>query len=88
MGCNCKKKTQVLNNKNSKDHLLLAVDLYDNKQSIPTSEFTDLDWLEVYSVYNALYPNSSAVPTKADAWTKIAEARDLYYTKFKTKTKR
>jgi hypothetical protein len=88
MGCNCKKKTQVLNNKNSKDHLLLAVDLYDNKQSIPMSEFTDLDWLEVYSVYNALYPNSSVVPNKQDAWTKIVEARDLYYTKFKTKTKR
>lgn len=28
------------------------------------SEIPDLDWLEIYSVWNLLYPNSSGTPTK------------------------
>jgi hypothetical protein len=82
MGCNCNKgKTQRINNLKSKEHLKLAVVLYDELINVkPTTEFNDLDWLEVYTVYNSLYPNSSQQPSKEDAIEKIKLGRNLYLT--------
>jgi hypothetical protein len=85
MGCNCGKgKTQRINNLKSKEHLKLAVEIYDTLINVkPSTEYTDLDWLELYSVYNSLYPNSSQQPSKEDCIEKIKQARNLYLTNYK-----
>jgi hypothetical protein len=87
MGCNCGKgKAQKINNLKSKEHLKLAVEIYDTLISVkPSTEYTDLDWLEIYTVYNSLYPNSSQQPSKEDAVEKIKQARNLYLTNYKRK---
>lgn len=84
MGCNCKSgKAQVINNLKSRDHLELAVDLYDRYKDTDLETFNDLDWLEFFGVYNAIYPNSSQQPSKEDCYRKVMEAKDLYYINYK-----
>ena len=87
MGCNCGKgKAQRINNLKSKEHLKLSVELYDELINVkPITEFNDLDWVEVYAVYNSLYPNSSQQPTKEDAVEKIKLGRNLYLTNYHKK---
>jgi hypothetical protein len=83
-GCNCSKKAKVqkLNNLQSKEHLKIAYDLYNELIIVkPSTEYTDLDWVEIFAVYNGLYPNSSLQPTKEDAVEKIKLARNLYEAK-------
>lgn len=82
MGCNCGKgKAQRINNLKSKEHLKLAVETYDTLISVkPSTEYTELDLVELYSVYNSLYPNSSQQPSKDDCIEKIKQARNLYLT--------
>ena len=83
-GCNCSKKAkvQILNNLQSKEHLKLAFDMYNELIIVkPTTEYTDLDWVEIFAVYNGLYPSSSVQPTKEDAVNKIKLAKNLYEAK-------
>lgn len=84
MGCNCKSgKVQKINNLKSKDHLKLAVEILNDLINIkPQEEYTDLDWLEIFAVYQSLYPNSSQQPSKDDAILKIKQAADLYQSKY------
>lgn len=84
MACNCGKgKAQRINNLKSKEHLKMAVELYDELIVVkPTIEYTELDWLEVFAVYNGLYPNSSQQPTKEDALDKVKLARNLYLSNY------
>ena len=53
MGCNCKKTAQVLNNLNSKDHLQIAFDVYEDIVSKKTVEqYDEGDVLQVrYAFY-------------------------------------
>lgn len=87
MGCNCGKgKVQRLNNLKSKEHLKLAVDIYNDLISVkPQYEYTDLDWVEIFAVYGSLYPNSSQQPSKEDAVDKIKLARNLYLSNYMKK---
>ena len=87
MGCNCKSgKVQRINNLKSKEHLKMAQEIMDDLiNTKPQREYTDLDWLEIFAVYQGLYPNSSQQPTKEDAVDKIKLAANLYQTKYYTK---
>jgi hypothetical protein len=65
MGCNCKKKFTPINNLKNKEVLLMAKDIYDTLiVDKDQNNISDLDWLEIYSIWNLLYPNSSGVPSK------------------------
>lgn len=85
MGCACKGgKAKPINNLNSIDHLRIAKDVNDriiSKKSF--EEFDDFDWLEIYQAYNAVYPNSSLVPTKEDAINKVVGAVERMKIKYK-----
>ena len=63
--CNCKGKKQVINNLNSKDHLLLAEMTYnqliDGKM---IEDISELDWIEIRGVWGSLYPHAKGEPTK------------------------
>lgn len=85
MGCDCRGgKTQILNNLKSKDHLLIAKQVYDSIVSQKTiSEYDDFDKVELFQAYSALYPNSSQQPTLEDAVEKISHANNLLITKIK-----
>jgi hypothetical protein len=65
MGCNCKGKKQVINNLNSKDHLILAQTTYNELvEGKAIEDISDLDWIEIRGVYGSLYPNATGEPTK------------------------
>lgn len=79
MGCNCGKKPKPLNNLNSKDHLKLASDTFKNIIEIkPMEEYTDLDVMEILSVYKSLYPNQKMKPTLEVAIEQLREAHNRY----------
>jgi hypothetical protein len=81
MGCNCK-KPQVLNNLWSEDHLRLAQDVFERiitKKSI--DEFDDLDKLEIFSVYQQIWPNAKIQPEISNAVFMITEAKEMLKTK-------
>ena len=59
MGCNCKKKVQVLNNLNSQDHLNVAFEVYrDLVSKKPIEEYDDLDNKQVLFAFYSVYPNA------------------------------
>ena len=75
--CNCKKGNGVkrLNNLHSRDHVLVAEDVF--RRIISKKEFSsldDIDWFEIYGAYDTLYPNSSQKPGKEDCIEKIKAA--------------
>jgi hypothetical protein len=80
MGCNCRKKTQVLNNLSSKDHLKLAYDVYvDIIQGKETEyKYDEIDLAQLYPVYYQLYPNSSVKPSTDDLINKITDGYNRY----------
>lgn len=58
MGCNCKGKAQVLNNLNSKDHLNLVKDIYDQViKGKNIEQYDDADKHQVIQGFYSLYPN-------------------------------
>jgi hypothetical protein len=59
MGCNCKKTAQVLNNLNSKDHLKIAFDVYEEIVSKKTVEqYDEGDVFQVRNAFYSIYPNA------------------------------
>lgn len=63
--CNCKKKFKPINNLKDQQVLKMVKESYDNLvvgRDIET--LTQLDWMELFSMWNLLYPNSSGQPTQ------------------------
>jgi len=91
MGCNCGKKStrNPLNNLDSQEHLELAKDVYD--RIISQKQFEELDefdWVELYSVFSQLYPQSTGVPSKEQVINEIKNAVGLLGIKYTTKRRR
>jgi hypothetical protein len=79
MGCNCKKKPQVINNVYNVDIVTYAKEIYD-RVVLPNTdgEYSDLDKIEIMEGYASLYPNSSQIPTLEDAINQIKIGIELY----------
>jgi len=79
MGCNCKKKPQVINNVYNVDVVNYAKDIYNNIISTKTmEEYTDVDKVEIMSAYASLYPASSITPSLDEAINQIKIGINLY----------
>jgi hypothetical protein len=60
MGCNCKKTPQVLNYEKSQDHINL---IQETLKGLDIENLTDLDKVQLVSVFKSIYPNSKITPT-------------------------
>jgi hypothetical protein len=80
MGCNCKRKNQVINNLKSKDHLKIAYDVYMDiiQGKEDKYDMDNIDLLQLYPVYYQLYPNSSVKPTTTDLVDRIIDGYNRY----------
>ena len=80
MGCNCGKgKKQVMNNLNSIDHINLAREVISTIISVKEiADYTDLDKMDVFNAYVALYPNARYTPTLENAVENIKHAVENY----------
>jgi hypothetical protein len=79
MGCNCKKKPQVINNVYNVDVVNYAKDIYNNIISTKTmEEYTDVDKVEIMGAYSSLYPASSITPSLDEAINQIKIGINLY----------
>jgi hypothetical protein len=76
MGCNCKSgKSKPFNNLQSVDHINLAREVYNSViLARPIDEFSDLDKMEVFNTYVALYPNAKYTPSIENAVENIKHA--------------
>jgi hypothetical protein len=80
MGCNCKKKAQVLNNLESNDHLQIAFDVYMdvvNKKSL--DELDDLDKKQINFAFYSIYPNVKTEVSLEHAVSTIKNIYTQYY---------
>lgn len=67
MGCNCgKRKNQVINNLNIPSYVQLGIDAWDKVKDKKFEELQDEDWVELYSVYWKIYPNSKGQPSRQE----------------------
>lgn len=76
MGCNCKKKAQVLNNLESNDHLQIAFDVYRdviNKKSL--EDLDDLDKKQINFAFYSIYPN---VKTEVSIEHAVSTIKNIY----------
>ena len=78
MGCNCKKTPQVLNYEDSRDHINLIESTLKNLDS---ENLTDLDKIELVSVFQSIYPNSKTTPSPENIYTTLQGVITKYYTK-------
>ena len=78
MGCNCKRRTQVLNYEDSKDHINLIESTIGDMDS---ETLTDLDKIELMSVFKSIYPNAKIEPEPTQIITTLKEVLTKYYTK-------
>lgn len=80
VGCNCKRKNQVLNNLKSKEHLKIAHDVYvdiiQGKEN--RYDMDNIDLIQLHPVYDQLYPNSSQRPSTNDLVDKITDGYNRY----------
>ena len=91
MACNCKSKgkKQVINNLDSKDHLLLAQMTYNELiEGKSIEDIPDLDWIEIRGVYGSLYPNASAEPNKQQMVDELINAIIKYEASYGTKKRK
>ena len=80
MGCNCKKKAQVLNNLDSNDHLQIAFDVYRdvvNKKSL--EELDELDKKQINFAFYSIYPNVKTEVSLEHAVNTIKNIYTQYY---------
>lgn len=79
MGCNCKKKPQVINNVYDVNVNTYAKEIYE-RVVVPntTGEYSDVDKIEIMGAYASLYPSSSTTPTLEDAIEQIKIGINLY----------
>jgi hypothetical protein len=66
MGCNCKKKNQVINNLSIPSYVQLGVDAWNQVKDKKFEEIGDEDWVMLYTTYNKIYPNSKGQPSKQE----------------------
>ena len=79
MGCNCKRKPQVMNNVYNVDIINYAKEIYNRVISTKTmEEYTDVDKVEIMGAYSSLYPASSITPTLEEAINQIKIGINLY----------
>jgi hypothetical protein len=82
MGCNCKKKNQIVNHEDSRDHITLIENTLSEIFSVSDREtLTDLDKIQLVSVYESVYPNSKGKPNPIDIINILEEVLN----KFKTR---
>ena len=82
--CNCKKGRGTLNNIDNRDYIEQALTVVETITDVkPIEDLTELDKVEIMTVYSLLYPRASAVPSIEDAITNINLAIDLYGRKYK-----
>lgn len=63
--CKCGGKFKPINNLKNQQILQMVKEVYENLiQGKELSEISQLDWIEIYSVWNLLYPNSSGTPSQ------------------------
>lgn len=62
MGCNCKKK--IINNLDVPSYIKLAKEVWSSIENKNFNDITEIEWMELYSVYNQIYPNSKGSPSK------------------------
>lgn len=78
MGCNCgKRKNQVINNLKIPSYVQMGIDAWNRVKDTKFEDINDEDWVELYSVYWKLYPNSKGQPSK-DELLKILEQVQSY----------
>lgn len=79
MGCNCKKKPQVINNVYDVNVVNYAKEIYE-RVVLPNTdgEYTDVDKIEIMEAYASLYPSSSITPSLDDAINQIKIGIELY----------
>jgi hypothetical protein len=78
MGCNCKRRTQVLNYEDSKDHINLIQSTIGEMDS---ENLTDLDKIELMSVFKSIYPNAKIEPEPSNILTTLEGVLTKYYSK-------
>ena len=66
MGCNCKRKNQVINNLSIPSYVQLGIDAWNQVKDKRFEEIQDEDWVMLYSTYNKIYPNSKGQPAKQE----------------------
>jgi hypothetical protein len=77
--CSCKKNNKPINNLNNPDVIKLAQDIQESIILVKRYEdMDDFDKVEIRTVYSALYPNASAIPSVEDAINEINKAVTLY----------
>jgi hypothetical protein len=76
MGCNCKSgKSKPLNNLQSVDHMNLAREVYNTVITQKEIEdYNDLDKMDIFNTYVALYPNARYTPSLENAVENIKHA--------------
>lgn len=63
--CKCGGKFKPINNLKNQEILKMCKDVYQSLiQGKELEQISPLDWIEIYSVWNLLYPNSSGVPNQ------------------------
>lgn len=89
MGCNCGRgKQKKLNQLDSIDHLKMAKEVNDNIISTKTfEELNEYDWLEIYTVWEQIYPYASNKPSKEQAIVDIQNAVAQLLLKYTKKRK-
>jgi len=81
MGCNCGKK-KIINQLGNPHYVQMAVDVWDKVSNTPYESITDDLWMEMYQVYNSIYPNSKGQPGKEEL-LKIIQSTTQYKVKIK-----
>lgn len=81
MGCNCGKK-KIINQLGNPHYVQLAVDIWSRIENTPYEAITDDIWMEMYQVYNSIYPNSNGQPERPEL-VKIIQTATQYKTKIK-----
>jgi len=77
MGCNCRGKKQVINNLQVPSYVQLGIDAWNLVKDKRFEDIQDEDWVELYSAYWKIYPNSKGQPSK-DELLKIMEQVQSY----------
>lgn len=66
MGCNCKRKNQVINNLQIPSYVQMGIDAWNSVKDKRFEEIQDEDWFVLYESYNRIYPNSKGQPGKEE----------------------
>ena len=79
--CNCGKK-KIINQLGNPHYVQMAVDVWSRIENMPFESITDDLWMEMYQVYNSIYPNSKGQPERKEL-VGIIQSTTQYKTKIK-----